>query len=177
MIYTYIRLFSLSRCFSFYPCLTPCTSVCVCLRPGTRRTGTPAAPVVTQVTHHSSCTHGNQVDSDLSPINKPFRMPTRSARTSTTPKWRRRQLRSSRVRTTWHASGSEAAFLPHDGRLKRIIAYRGKRTKENATLGLLFLHLSFRYFLYLKQRKRLSIKEATRRLIDRIIANNQYGFL
>lgn len=81
-MYVYIRIIlSPFRCFSF--------SLSVCTRglcTGTRRTGTPTTPRVTQVTHHSSCTHGNRVDSDLSPINKPFRMPTRSARTSTTPK-------------------------------------------------------------------------------------------
>lgn len=84
-IYIYVHIvlsLSLFRSLLFFLSLSLRAPVCVWLCTRTRRTGTPTAPGVTQVTHNSSCTHGNRVDSDLSPINKPFRMPTRSARTS-----------------------------------------------------------------------------------------------
>lgn len=103
-IYTYKHCsFSLSLSFTllFFLSLSPHALAYSCAYVPTRRTDIPTAPGVTQVTHHSSCTHGNRVDSDLSPINKPFRMPTRSTRTSAMPKWRWRQSRS-RVHTTWH---------------------------------------------------------------------------
>lgn len=78
---------SLSLSFSLTAFLSisfsPCTSMRVPMYRD-KKNRHPYRIGVTQVTHHSSCTHGNRVDSDLSPINKPFRMPTRSARTSAT---------------------------------------------------------------------------------------------